>query len=57
MTGSIGDLAKLLSAGTEVPEEFYFVAGLAMFGATCCPKLTMKIGVEVDTRFYTVLLG
>jgi len=57
ITGSIGDLARLLSEGTEVPEEFYFIAAMAMFGAACSPKLTVDVGVDVDTRFYTVLLG
>jgi len=57
VTGTIGELARLLAAGTEVPEEFYYVAGLTVFGATCSPNLTTNVGVEVDTRFYTVLLG
>src|SRR5689334_4684962 len=30
MVGSIGDLARLLAKGTEVPEEFYFAAGLTV---------------------------
>jgi hypothetical protein len=56
-TGVIADFAHQFADGTEVPEEFYFIAGLAMFGAACSPELTVDIGMEIDTRFYTVLLG
>ena len=56
-TGVIADFARQYASGTEVPEEFYFVAGLAMLGAVCSPDLKMNIGMEIDTRFYTVLLG
>jgi hypothetical protein len=55
--GVLAEFAHQLANGTEVPEEFYFVAALAMFGAACSPDLTMDIGMEIDTRFYTVLLG
>lgn len=57
MVGTIGELSKELAKGTEVPEEFYFVAGLTMMGAMCSPDLTLNLGMEIDTRFYTVLLG
>jgi hypothetical protein len=57
MVGTIGELASQLARGTEVPEEFYFVAGLAMLGAICSPNLRLAVGAEVDTRFYTLLLG
>lgn len=55
--GVLADFANQLARGTEVPEEFYFVASLAMLGAACSPELTMDIGMEIDTRFFTVLLG
>jgi len=57
IVGSIGDFAREFAKGTEVPEEFYFVAGLTMFAATCSADLSVSVGMDVDTRFYTMLLG
>jgi hypothetical protein len=57
IVGTIGELARQFARGTEVPEEFYFIAGISMLGAVCSPDLTLKVGAEVDTRFYTILLG
>ena len=57
MVGSIGDLARLLAKGTEVPEEFYFAAALTMLGAMCAGRLTLNLAFDVDPRLYTVLLG
>src|SRR2546425_11484457 len=57
IVGTIGELARQLALGTEVPEEFYFAAGLAVFGATCSPALTVNVSGEGDKRFYTVLFG
>jgi len=55
--GSLGRLASELASGTEVPEEFIFACGLTVFGAMCSGELEIKMGVEVDPRLYTVLLG
>ena len=33
MVGSLGDLARLLARGTEVPEEFYYSCALTLLGA------------------------
>lgn len=55
--GSVGDLAKELARGTEVPEEFFFAAGLTMLGAICDGDLQLDIGFDVQPRLYTVLLG
>ena len=57
MTGSLGDFARLMAAGTEVPEEFYFAAGLTFFGATCGERLTLNAQLKGEPRLFTVLLG
>ncbi len=57
IVGSVGDLAREYGHGTEVPVEFYFACGLTVLGAICSPDLTLDVGLNVDTRFYTVLLG
>ncbi len=57
IVGSVGDLAREYGHGTEVPVEFYFACGLTVLGAICSPELTLDVGLNVDTRLYTVLLG
>lgn len=57
LVGSIGRLARELASGTEVPDEFIFACGLTVLGAMCSGELDLKMGVEVDPRLYTVLLG
>jgi len=57
IVGTLGSLASELATGTEVPEEFIFACGLTIMGAICSGKLTLNVGMEVDPRLYTVLLG
>jgi Protein of unknown function (DUF3987) len=57
MTGSLGDFARAMASGTEVPEEFYFAAGLTFFGAACGESLNLNATLKVEPRLYTVLLG
>jgi hypothetical protein len=57
LVGSVGDLARVLADGTEVPEEFYFACGLTALGWACSTGLKLKIGIDVAPRLYTVLLG
>ena len=57
LVGSLGDLAKTLAKGTEVPEEFYFACGLTMLGHAAGTGLTLAIGAAVEPRLFTVLLG
>jgi hypothetical protein len=57
LVGSVGDFARIMAHGTEVPEEFYFAAGLTMLGAICRDDLKLDVGCDVDPRLYTVLLG
>ena len=57
IVGSLGSLSYELASGTEVPEEFIFACGLTVLGAMCSGELDIKMGVEVDPRLYTVLLG
>jgi hypothetical protein len=57
MEGSLGELARELSKGTEVPEEFIFATALTCFGAIASEQLTLKVGMDSDTRLFTVLLG
>jgi hypothetical protein len=57
LVGSVGELGRELARGTEVPEEFYFAAGVTMLGAICDGGLRLEIGFDVQPRLYTVLLG
>ena len=57
MSGSLGDFARMMALGTEVPEEFYFAAGLTFLGATCVNRLTLNASLKVEPRLYTVMLG
>lgn len=57
MVGSLGEFARAMATGTEVPEEFYFAAALALTGATCVGSLKLNVNVECEPRFYIVLLG
>jgi len=57
LVGSLGSLARELACGTEVPEEFVFACALTALGAMCSGDLTIQVGLEVDPRLYTVLLG
>jgi len=57
MSGSLGDFARMMAMGTEVPEEFYFAAALTFFGATCGNRLKLNATLNVEPRLYTVLLG
>jgi hypothetical protein len=56
MAGSLGHLARVMADGTEVPEEFYFAAGLTVLGAMCGKDLSVSVGFKVEPRLYTVLL-
>jgi hypothetical protein len=57
MRGTLGELARELAKGTEVPEEFVYVAALTCLGAIVSGRLTLNLGLDSDTRLYTVLLG
>jgi hypothetical protein len=57
LIGSIGELAKVLSEGTEVPAEFIFAGGLTALGALCSRDLKLDIGCNAQPRLYTVILG
>src|SRR5262249_27485387 len=57
ITGSVGDLARVLSEGTEVPEEFFFACGLTMLGWMSADDLKIDVGIHTQPRLYTVLLG
>lgn len=57
MSGSLGDFARVMAMGTEVPEEFYFAAGLTFLGATCGNRLKLNASLNVEPRLFTVLLG
>jgi hypothetical protein len=46
-----------MAVGTEVPEEFYFAAGLTFLGATCGNRLKLNATLKVEPRLFTVLLG
>jgi hypothetical protein len=57
MTGSLGEFARMMATGTEVPEEFYFAAALTFFGATCGNRIKLNANLNVEPRLFTVLLG
>ena len=57
ITGSVGALACTMAEGTEVPEEFYYAAGLTTLGAMCTGRLRVVANVECEPRLFTVLLG
>lgn len=57
LVGSLGELARLMADGTEVPEEFYFACGLTLLGATCSTSLRLNVGIDCQPRLYTILLG
>jgi hypothetical protein len=57
LVGSLGDFARVMSEGSEVPPEFYFACGLTMVGAIAADRLKLELSFEVEPRLYTVLLG
>jgi hypothetical protein len=57
IVGSLSEVARLLSKGTEVSEEFIFMSALTCFGAMVSGVLKVNIGYTSDTRLYTLLLG
>src|SRR5215470_2064185 len=57
LRGTLGELARELSRGTEIPEEFVFASALTCLGSIVSGHLTLNLGLESDTRLYTVLLG
>ena len=57
LVGSLGDLARCLAGGSEVPEEFVFGTALVMMGAKCSKLLKLQIGIEVEPRLYVALIG
>lgn len=57
LVGSLGDFARVMADGTEVPEELYWAAAVTHMGAIVGRDLTLDIGCDVDPRLYTVLLG
>jgi len=57
LIGSVGELARELSDGTEVPEEFFFAAALTVVGSLCAERLRLAVNLECEPRLYTVVLG
>ena len=57
LVGSIGDYARVMSKGSEVPPEFFFAAGLTMLGAIAATKLKLASRHVIEPRLYTILLG
>jgi hypothetical protein len=57
LKGSLGELARVLADGTEVPQEYIFASALTFAGSMLSGFVTLDIGIEVDTRLFTVLLG
>ena len=57
MIGSLGELAIELGRDNEVPEEFLFADALTVAGAIMSGRFTLDLGLESDTRLYTVTVG
>lgn len=57
LVGSLGEFAKVMAQGTEVPEEFYFAAGLTFVGAVAAGTLKVGAALDLEPRLYTLLLG
>jgi hypothetical protein len=57
MLGSLGDLARELGRGNEVPDEFLFANALTVAGTIMSGRFLLDIGLESDTRLYTVTVG
>lgn len=57
IVGSIGDFARTMAKGSQVPPEFYFACGLTLIGAMAGTNLTIDIRYKAEPRLYTVLLG
>jgi hypothetical protein len=57
MVGSLGDFARVMAAGTEVPDEFYFACGLTFLGAAATNRLRIKAAIDSEPRIYTLLVG
>ena len=57
MIGSLGDLARELGRDNEVPEEFLFADALTVAGTIMSGRFTLDLGLESDTRLYTVTVG
>jgi hypothetical protein len=57
MLGSLGDLARELGKDNEVPDEFLFADALTVAGAIMSGRFTLDLGLESDTRLYTVTVG
>jgi hypothetical protein len=55
--GTIGEFAKFMAADSEVPEEFYFAAGLTFLGHVCGANIRLANSLDVRPQLYTVLLG
>src|ERR1017187_4072213 len=57
MIGSLGELAVELGRDNEVPEEFLFANALTVAGTIMSGQFMLDIGLESDTRLYTVTVG
>ncbi|HLG97245.1 MAG TPA: DUF3987 domain-containing protein [Bryobacteraceae bacterium] len=55
--GPLGEFAQVMSDNSQVPPEFFYAAGLTMFGAMVSTKVKLAIRFDVEPRLYTVLLG
>src|SRR5579863_2266396 len=57
IVGSVGEYARTMAQGNEVPEVFYFASALTMLGAICGDRLRLNLPFLAEPRLYTVLLG
>src|SRR5262249_53449588 len=57
IVGSLGELAHVISNGTEIPAAFVYGAALGVMGAMCSGNLDASVGLDSDTRLYVVLYG
>ena len=57
IVGSLGSLARELANARRSRKNSFFACALTVVGAMCSRDLTINLGIEVDPRLYTVLLG
>ena len=57
MTGVAGDFANLYSQYLESPKEFFYFSFLTCLGSFLSDRLTARLEIAPQPRFYTILIG
>ncbi len=57
MAGVAGQFAKLYSANLEVPQSFLYMSFLTCLGSILSKSLKLNTELDIEARFYMLLLG